>query len=208
METIANKILSALDREGHGYVFTPEDLLSLGSRAAIDQALSRLARSGPIRRLARGVYDYPKASPRLGPLAPSPEAVAQALARKEGVHLQISGAKAANALGLSTQVPARTTFLMEGTPRTRRVGGQVIEFKRAAPRKLQGAGTTAGTVLQALRYLGPTGVNDRAVRHLSRILSVEDKRALRSLITAAPGWARPAVERITSTASHEGTSGG
>ena len=198
METVSGKILRAIRRRGRGYVFTPKDMLSLGSRAAIDQALSRLARKGEIRRVGRGIYDYPKISNQLGPLSPTPEAVAGALARTESAHLQTSGARAANALGLTTQVPARLTFLTDGTPRSRRVGRQIIELKRAAPRKLRGAGTTAGTVLQALRYLGPEAVDERVVRHLSQVLTARDKRELRSLISAAPGWARPAVERIAS----------
>lgn len=196
MESVTTKVFRAIRRRGRGYVFTPQELLSLGSRAAVDQALSRLARSGEIRRLGRGVYDYPKTSPRLGPLTPTPEVIAEALARREGVHLQTSGARAANALGLTTQVPGRLTFLTDGTPRSRRVGTLVIELKRAAPRKLRGAGTLAGTVLQALRYLGPERVNEEVVRQLSHILSANDKRELRSIASAAPGWARPALDRI------------
>jgi len=201
MESISAKVLRSIRRKGRGYVFTPEDMLSFGSRAAIDQALSRLARKGEIRRLGRGIYDYPKITERLGPLSPAPEAVAEALARTEGAQLQTSGARAANALGLTTQVPARLTFLTDGTPRSRRVGRQIIELKRAAPRKLRGAGTTAGTVLQALRYLGAERVDEGVIRHLSRILTARDKRELRSLMSAAPGWARSAVEQVVTDIS-------
>jgi hypothetical protein len=201
MESIPERLLRAIRRKGRGYVFTPEDMLSLGSRAAVDQALSRLARKGEIRRLGRGIYDYPKISERLGPLSPAPESIAEALARTEGAHLQTSGARAANALGLSTQVPSRLTFLTDGTPRSRRIGRQTIELKRAAPRKLRGAGTTAGTVLQALRYLGAERVDERVIRHLSETLTTRDKRELRSLTSAAPGWARSVVERIAADPS-------
>jgi hypothetical protein len=199
MESISGNVLRAIKRKGRGYVFTPEDMRSIGSRSAVDQALSRLAGKGEIRRLGRGIYDYPKISDRLGPLTPAPEAIAEALARTEGAQLQTSGARAANALGLTTQVPARLTFLTDGTPRSRRVGRQIIELKRAAPRKLRGAGTTAGAVLQALRYLGQQGVDEGVVRHLSRILTARDKRELKSLISAAPGWARSVVEQIVSS---------
>jgi hypothetical protein len=196
MESVTTKVLRAIKGKGRGHVFTPEEFLRLGSRAAVDQALSRLSRAGEIRRLGRGIYDYPKASPILGPLTPTPEVIAEALARREGVRLQTSGARAANALGLTTQVPGRLTFLTDGTPRSRRVGNQVIELKRAAPKKLRGAGTMAGTVLQAIRYLGPERVGGETVEHLSRILSPEDKRELATIINAAPGWARSTIEQI------------
>ena len=67
-------------------------------------------RGGKLRRLARGLYDYPRVHSRLGPLAPAPDAVAQAFARETGSSLQVAGAHAANALGLSTQVPARSVL--------------------------------------------------------------------------------------------------
>ena len=44
---------------GKGYTFTPTEFLDLGGRDAIDKALSRLAIKGTIRRLARGLYEYP-----------------------------------------------------------------------------------------------------------------------------------------------------
>ena len=37
----------------------PVDFLDLGSRQAVDLALHRLVHKGTIRRLARGLYDYP-----------------------------------------------------------------------------------------------------------------------------------------------------
>lgn len=45
---------------GRGGVFTPSDFLDVAGRAAVDQALSRLVKGGKLRRLARGLYDFPK----------------------------------------------------------------------------------------------------------------------------------------------------
>ena len=97
-----------------GGVFTPSDFLDVAGRAAVDQALSRLVKGGKLRRLARGLYDFPKLHPKLGPLSPAPDDVAQALARETGSQVQIVGARAANALGLSTQVPAKSSYLTDG----------------------------------------------------------------------------------------------
>ena len=69
-------------------MFVPADFLGIGSREAVDLALHRLARKGTIRRLARGVYDFPKEHPALGPLSPSAEAVARALAGRDRTRLQ------------------------------------------------------------------------------------------------------------------------
>jgi len=98
---------------GRGGVFTPRDFLDVAARAAVDQALSRLAKGGKLRRLARRLSDFPKVHPKLGPLSPAPDDVAQALARETGSQVQIAGARAANALGLSTQVPAKSSYLTD-----------------------------------------------------------------------------------------------
>lgn len=193
-----------IKRQGPGFVFTPADLARFGSRAAIDQALSRLTRTGEIRRIGRGIYDYPKVSPRLGPLTPSAEAIAEALARREGVHVKVSGARAANALGLSTQVPSRVTFLTEGTPRVRKVAGQTVELRRAVPKRLRGAGTTAGVALEALHHLGRSGATPETVRRLASKLTAQDLRELIALSASAPLWLREVVAKGTAESSADG----
>src|SRR5579863_3452148 len=104
-QAIDSRIVASVHSRGRGSVFVPADFLDIGSREAVDVALHRLARQGTIRRLARGVYDFPKEHPALGLLAPSAETVARALAGRDRTRLQPAGAYAANALGLSEQVP-------------------------------------------------------------------------------------------------------
>ena len=174
----------------------PRDFLDLGTRGAIDMALRRLVQAGRIRRLCRGVYDYPLRHDRLGALSPSLPKVAQAIARSGGMDLQPSGALAANALGLSSQVPAQLVYHTNGTSRTVRVGNQVIRFKRTAPRGMLGAGTTAGVVVQALRYLGGDAIHGDDVASLLRRLKDPDKRQLAKLIPDAPAWMRPILESV------------
>lgn len=195
-QTTGNKLLNSIAQHGRGYVFTPMELLHLGSRAAVDQGLSRLARAGKIKRLARGVYLYPEHNHLVGEIPPSLPAVAQALARSQGAEVQVSEAAAANALGLTTQVPGRIVYLTGGTPRSRRVGNTVIWFKHAAPRRLAGAGTPAGTVLQALRHLGPGGANERVVQMLRQTLPLRHRRELRALLPLTPAWMRPTIGKI------------
>jgi hypothetical protein len=77
-QSIDSRILARIHRRGRGSVVIPGVFFDVGSREAVDLALHRLARKGTIRRLARGVYDYPKEHPVLGPLSPSVDAVAPA----------------------------------------------------------------------------------------------------------------------------------
>jgi hypothetical protein len=106
-QSIDSRILSRIQAASPGQVFAPRQFLDLGSRDAIDQALSRQCRAGAIRKIARGLYDIPRDHPRFGRLAPSSDAIANALKGRDAIRLQPSGAYAANILGLSDQVPVR-----------------------------------------------------------------------------------------------------
>ncbi|MER9752687.1 type IV toxin-antitoxin system AbiEi family antitoxin domain-containing protein [Mesorhizobium sp. M0166] len=180
---------------GRGSVFTPSDFLDLGDRAAIDQALSRLVKGGKLRRLARGLYDFPKMHIKLGPLSPTPDDVARALARETGSQVQITGAQAANALGLSTQVPARNTYLTDGPSRRVVLGRRTVDLRHASPKHLIAPGSPVGTVVQALRHLGPTRAVD--IAHVAaRSLSARDKKILANSVIQAPAWMRSTLVSI------------
>src|SRR5258708_26481238 len=127
--SVPNRIMKLARAGGRGGVFTPRDFLDVAARAAVDQALSRLAKGGKLRRLARGLYDFPKVHPKLGPLSPAPADVAQALAPETGSQAQIAGARAANALGLATHVPAKGTYRTQGPARRVLLGKRVIALR-------------------------------------------------------------------------------
>ncbi len=194
--SIQGRILARIRAKSRGSVFVPIDFLDLGGRAAVDQALSRLVRGGVLRRIARGVYDRPVHHARLGPLSPSLPDVAAAIARSTGSRLQVSTAAAANQLGLSAQVPARLCYLTDGTTRTIRVGNQAIEFRCASPRALAGAGSAAGLVIQALRYLGQDGIAADVITHIRGALTDKDRAAVGRHILSAPAWMRSALRAI------------
>ncbi len=199
--SIQNKIVSRIRGKGRGSVFTPKDFLDLGSRAAVDQSLSRLTKRSTIRRIGRGVYDFPRTHPRLGQLAPRPADVAKALSG--GASIQGSGAKALNDLGLTTQVPAQPVYVTDGPSRDLQlnVGKQVIRLRHAGVRNQVGMGGPSGTVLQALRYLGRRGVDSRVTAHLRSTLPTDVKQDLKRKADRdhrIVDWMRPVIHRITS----------
>ena len=193
--SVPDQVMKRVRATGRGGVFTPSDFLDLAARAAVDQALSRLVKSDKLRRLARGLYNFPKVHPRLGPLSPTPDDVAQALARETGSRVQISGARAANALGLTTQVPARNTYLTDGPPRRVVLGKRIVDLRHASPKHLIAPGSAAGTVVQALRHVGPTRAADVA-QVAARRLSASDKKTLASNAVHAPAWMRSTLVSI------------
>jgi hypothetical protein len=91
-QSVDSKILSRIYGSGSGAVSTPSHFLDLGSRRAVDLTLYRLVRRKILRRLARGLYEYPRQHPELGTLSPDIRKVARALAGKDRIRLQPAGA--------------------------------------------------------------------------------------------------------------------
>ncbi|MCL4855596.1 MAG: hypothetical protein KJZ78_29880 [Bryobacteraceae bacterium] len=196
VQTIDSKIKSRIYGNGRGWVFSPSQFLDLGNRSAVGVALHRLEKSGTIRRLTRGLYDYPKQHATFGLLAPSPDSVAKALAGKHAVRLQPSGAYAANLLGLSDQVPAKVVFLTDGAPRRVKIGRQEISLKQTSPRNMATAGRLSGLIIQALRYLGRSHVDDKTLARLRQKLGDADTRTLLKDLAYAPAWIGDILRRL------------
>lgn len=196
-DSIDAAILARMQKAGKGRVFTPADFLDLGTRAAVDQALSRNSRAARIRKVARGLYDIPQDHPRLGRLSPAPDAVVEAVARRSGLRLLTSGAHAANALGLSDQVPVRAVYAADvRRPRTVRIGKSSILLKPAGPRALATAGTSVGEIIQALRWIGRRNVDADTVARLRRSLSPAARTALVQEARRAPGWIADIIHQL------------
>jgi predicted transcriptional regulator of viral defense system len=190
-------ILRSLRSRRSAAVFSPRHFDKLGSPAAVRQALSRLAGSGKIRRIRRGLYDLPRTHPVIGQAVPDTMAAVRTLMEGSHAQWQASGAYAANLLGLSDQVPAKIVILTDGVPRRISLGKLTLIFRRAAPRNLLGAGRPTGLVIQALRYFGRNAVSAEIVQRLRKQLDKNTKADLRSLTPKLPAWMRPIVEQVT-----------
>lgn len=187
-QSIDSNIISRIRAADPDQVFTPRQFLDLGSRDAVDQALSRHRKAGTLRKLARGLYHLPRTHPRFGPLPASSEAIANALKGRDAIRLQPSGAYAANILGLSDQVPVRLVFLTDGPARRVTIGKQEIVLKKTIPRNMATAGRPSGLVIQALRWLGKRHIDDKMIARLRRNLKPEDKATLLQDVHLAPAW--------------------
>jgi hypothetical protein len=193
---IDRAILARIKAGEDGWVFSPTDFLDLGSRNAVDKALSRMAAAASIRRVARGLYDVPQRHPIVGLAVPSIDKVAKALAGKAGTRLQPTGAYAANLLGLSDQVPAKVVFLTDGRSKRIRIGKLEIALKQTSPRIMATAGSISGLVIQALRHLGKAHVNENTVKRLERKLSADDRKRLSNDAGSAPAWIGDIMRRL------------
>ncbi|HEY4477786.1 MAG TPA: DUF6088 family protein [Candidatus Paceibacterota bacterium] len=116
---------------------------------------TRLVKDGIIRKVGRGLFDYPKTNPVLGgELSPDMYLAAKAIARKFRWTILPFGNLAANRLGLSQQVPAKFIYLSNGPTKQTKVGKRTIHFKHARPKEIYADSEISGLIVQALRFLG------------------------------------------------------
>ena len=196
MQTIVDKIKNNIYKQRRGFVFTKYRFFDLGNHKTVAKVLERMVESGEIRRIARGIYDYPEKHPEFGDIPPDPNKIADALAEKDNLKIQPSGAYAANLLGLSDQVPAKFVFLTDGHSRTVNIGKRSITLKKTTPKNMAAAGRISGLVIQALRYMGQENVDDRVINILKRKLSDKDKKTLMADLRYAPAWIDKVLRRL------------
>lgn len=194
MQWLSEQILAHAEGLAEGSPISAKGLLHLGSRAAVDQALSRLVERGRLIRAGRGVYLRPVAT-RFGPRAPSVQQAVDALATQRGEVIVASGAAAANKLGLTTQVPVRAVYLTSGRSRTMDFGKQVVELRHAPRWQLALAHKPAGDAVRALAWLGPEKA-ESALKTLKRKLSSETFSELVAAAPQLPTWLARSVGKV------------
>jgi len=182
---------------GRGWAFSVIDFSTFGSRSAIDVTLHRLLKKETIRRVVRGVYDYPRHSKMLGgELSPDIDQVAQALARKFGWRVQPSGPAALNLLGLSTQVPSQMIYLSDGPSRSYTIGRQTLAFKQSPLKESSLKLRESGLIVQALKSLGPDRVTPNVISKIREWLDPDKRSLVLKDAQTVTGWVYDAIRRI------------
>ena len=186
MPSLPRRIMTQAAESPEGTLLCPSALLHLGNRAAIDQALSRLARSGRLIRVCPGVYVRPIQT-RFGPRPPAVEKVIESLSALWSQVIVPCGGAAANSLGLTTQVPVRSVYLTSGPNRRLKLGELMVELRHAPRWQLAAPHRPAGAAVRALSWLGPDEV-EASLDVIRRKLSAEDLQELAASRAVMPAW--------------------
>lgn len=197
MKSIEDKIVKRIYANQRGWAFSRNDFLDIGSDDSTRKALTSLEAKGTIRRVLRGLYDYPRTSRLLkGPREPDLGQVAQALARKSGWRIQPSENTALNMLGLSTQVPAQAVYLSDGPGKTFAVGQRELVFKKRILKESGFKHSESELVVQALKALGQDRITPKIRKKLKdAIPSSKWDKILRDAKTA-PAWVSDIIRSI------------
>ncbi len=186
MPSLPRQVLQQAEESPEGTLLCPNTLLHLGSRAAVDQALSRLARKGELMRVCQGVYVRPIQT-QFGPCPPSMEKVIDSLSSMWGETIVPCGGALANSLGLTTQVPVRSVYLTSGRSRRLNFGKLVVELRHAPRWQLVAPYRPAGDAVRALAWLGPEEIKEN-LEALGGRLSTEDLEELATARAVMPSW--------------------
>ena len=189
MQSANNEILKSIKRNRKGEIFFADEFRKYGSNVAVRQSLSRLCKSKFLIRLSAGIYLYPEHDKHIGIVYPSIETVAKVIAKREKTRLIPTGVYALNALGLSTQIPARVVFLTDGTAREVKVGKKAtIKFKRTVAKNLSFKGKTSSLAIFALKEIGKDKVTDEHLQKIKEALQHEKRENIIYDANLAPVW--------------------
>jgi len=201
---IADKLLAIIQAR-KGSPIPVVDLLDLGTRSAVDQALTRLVQQKKIMRVGRGLYAWPQFSTFLKDnVPPSVDALAHAWARQNGLRIIPFGAYAANLLGLSTQVPAKYVYYTNGRTQQIRLGGSDVRFLNRGPKTMEVKGSLTAHIFQALRYLGKNRVSPDVIARLRRLTRPQDRADIKRNLKHATAWMKPILKNVLQEESVHG----
>ena len=185
---VENTIANELKSQPKGSVFFVDNFLDYGNPESVKKALLRLKEKEILVRLAHGIYLYPKIDKEFGVLFPSTEDIAKAIARRDKARIVLTGVQALNKLGLSTQVPMKVVYLTDGATRNIKVGKRIITFKNTSPKNLLARGEISSLVIQALKTIGQSKVDEKTISKIQTLLQKEKVENIINDAKLAPAW--------------------
>src|SRR5690606_27137582 len=195
MQSVESYIEKSIKSKPKGSLVLPSDFMQYGTAKAVQKSLERLEDKGIIIRVAQGIYVRPKISKLIGPLTPSAEEVAEAIAKRDRIRTVPTGSYALSALGLSTQVPMSIVLLTDGSPREIKIGKRIIKFKKTTPKNLLAKGKISRLVIQALKEIGNGKVTAEEEQKILDLLRKEDVKDLKHDIALAPVWIQKIMKK-------------
>lgn len=197
--TIENQIISKIYGKGRGWSFSQKDFSGIGTRSATDLALYRLEKKDKIRRVCRGIYDYPKYSKNLGKeLSPDIDQVAHAIARKFGWDIQPSGNAALNLLGLSTQVPGIYIYHTDGAERTYTIGNTKLLFKKTPTKEAKFKYRESAIIVEALKALRKDNITEKETAVIRKWLAPKLRDKILKDTQTVSSWIYEHIRKICS----------
>jgi Family of unknown function (DUF6088) len=204
MKNIVEQGFFFIAGHGRGWAFSSRDLMERFSRQQADNLLSDLTALGKIRRVARGIYDYPKYSEFLGKeLSPDIDQVARAYARKFNWRIEISGDSALNYFGISTQVPGTYTYLSDGPSKSYDILGMTLKFKKSQLKNIGFKHRESSLIVQALNTLGKEHVTSNIIKKIREQIDPKKYNKILKDTQSTTVWIYETIKTICEDGNNE-----
>ncbi|MFA6403181.1 MAG: DUF6088 family protein [Salinivirgaceae bacterium] len=182
MRSIQDTIIQSIRARNKGKVLFMDAFDKFGSSEAVRQAFSRLHKSGFILRISKGIYLYPSDKENLNV---SMEQIAKEVAARDKARILPTGTYAQHRLGLTTQIQTKWVYITDGTPRTLKIGGNTIKFKKGVARNFAYKSEMVYLMVAALREM--YDVPDEPInRKLKDLLKAERPEIVKHDLALAP----------------------
>ncbi|RKW33577.1 MAG: hypothetical protein D8H95_49895 [Lachnospiraceae bacterium] len=192
------EILNRIENFESNQVFIANDFFDVAGYETVRSTLNRLVEDKVIIRIMKGIYYKPKYIELIGEYeAPSVNEVANAIARKYNWTIAPSGNMALNLLGLSTQVPAKWTYISDGRYAGFSFGNATIEFKRRNNGDISKMSTLTAMVIQSIKAIGKDKITNEQIDYLKKKLSDKEKSELLSDSKTTSAWVYGVIKKIS-----------
>lgn len=192
-----NIIRKRIQESRAGSVFVASDFADITENVKVGVSLSRLEEEGLIKRVMRGVYYKPEYSKLLGEsVAPSPNALAYAIARNFGWSIVPCGDTALNLLGLSTQVPAAWSYVSDGPYKDYSYDNTIIKFKHTTNKEISKLTPKTALVIQALKTLGKDNIRNETIERIKESTTLNEQKIMLREAQYATAWIYEVIKLI------------
>lgn len=192
------EILNKIENFGPNKIFIANDFFDIAGYETVRSTLNRLVGDKEIMRIMKGVYYKPEYIKLIGEYAaPSVNEVANAIARKYNWTIAPAGNTALNLLGLSTQVPAKWTYISDGRYASFSFGNVTIEFKRRNNGDISKMSTLTAMVIQSIKEIGKDNISQKQIDYLRGKLSEKEKSELLTDSKTTSAWVYEVIKKIS-----------
>lgn len=192
------EILNRIENFESDQVFIANDFFDIAGYETVRSTLNRLVEDKVIIRIMKGIYYKPKYIELIGEYeTPSVNEVVNAIARKYNWTIAPSGNTALNLLGLSTQVPAKWTYISDGRYTNFSFGNVTIEFKRRSNGDISKMSTLTSMVIQSIKAIGKDKITNEQIDYLKKKLSDKEKSELLSDSKTTSAWVYGVIKKIS-----------
>jgi hypothetical protein len=203
-ETVIKKIQTRIKSLPKGKILFIKDFSTLGNDVVVRQSLKRLVEKEKLVKISQGIYYKPKKDKVLGPVKPSIENIAAAIAKRDKARIIPTGSYALYKLGLSDQVPMNIVYLTDGSPRVIKIGSRKITFKKTSPKNLAVEHKLSSMLIQGLKALGEKNTTDSVKQKLKSIIKQsKDIDEIKMSLLDAPIWIQNAMKPIIKEIENE-----